>query len=634
VLCGYAAGVLVRHDAGRPIKVAGNPDHPASLGATDAIAQAEILGFYDPDRAAGLMRDGEPQDWQSLLTALAAQRASWTKTGGAGLRVLTGSVTSPTMARQFVALQQLYPEMRWHQWEPVSRDAVRAGAQLAFGRSLEIVPKLDVADVILALDSDLLDAAPGHVRLAHDFATRRNPTRGPMSRVYAVEPTPTLIGLAADHRFVAGPGDMHRTVVALRDALLHGAAPADGPPWVGEVVADLRAHRGRAFVHAGPQLPAETHALVHALNDVLGGRGTTYSLIDAVEVAPTNQAQSLHDLVADMQAGRVQSLVIIDSNPAFTAPGSLGFADALRRVPFSLALTVESNETSQRTRWSLPQAHPYEAWSDARAFDGTATILQPQAQPLYDGVAPHHLLALLAAPQAAAALDLVRQTWQPTFTGNADRQWHDALAGGIVPNTAAPPTDAKLLPAAGQATPPPPADNPVTLLFRPDPHLWDGRFANNAWLQELPRPLTKLTWDNPLLISPQQAHAMDVRNGDRVELRVGDTTLTVPAWIMPGQASDCAVVSFGFGRTVVGTVGQHTGWNVYPLTGRSEPPALRKGQGREELACAEHHNPIFSHDEDFARHGTLAAFTADPHFLADHKPTPALYRTKPPGPAE
>jgi molybdopterin-containing oxidoreductase family iron-sulfur binding subunit len=488
--------------------------------------------------------------------------------------------------------------------------------------------------VILALDSDLLDAAPGHVRLAHDFATRRNPTRGKMSRVYAVEQTPTLIGLAADHRFVAGPRDMHRTVVALRESLLHGATSGDGPPWLGAVVADLRAHHGRAFVHAGPQLPAETHALVHAVNEALGGRGTTYTLIDAVEVAPIAQAQSLRDLVADMQAGRVQSLLMIDSNPVFTAPGSLGFADALQRVPFSLALSVEQNETSERSHWSLPQAHPYEAWSDARAYDGTATILQPQAQPLYDGVSPYRLLALLQAPQAPAALDLVRQTWQATFAENADRQWHDALAGGIVRNTAAAQTDAKLRPAAAQATPPTPPDNPVTLLFRADPHLWDGRFANNAWLQELPRPLTKLTWDNPLLISPQQARALDVQNGDRVELQVGNAALTLPAWIMPGQAADCAVASFGFGRSAVGSVGQHTGWNVYPLTGRSDPPVLRKAQGREELACTEHHNPIFSRDEDFARHGSLAAFTADPHFLADHKPTPALYRTKPPGPAE
>src|SRR4051812_1786387 len=259
VLSGYAAGVLVRHDAGRPIKVEGNPLHPASLGATDAIAQAEILGFYDPDRSAGIARDGEPQDRSVLLTELAAQRDRLAQTHGEGFRVLTGTVTSPTLARQLGQLQQRYPAMRWHQWEPVSRDMIRAGAALAFGKAVDIVPKLRAADVILAIDSDLLSSAPGHVRFACDFATRRNPARnGDMSRVYAVEPTPTLTGVSADHRLVSGPRELHRIVLALADAILRGdALPAGVPAWVAAAVADLQAHRGRAFIHVGPHQPAE-----------------------------------------------------------------------------------------------------------------------------------------------------------------------------------------------------------------------------------------------------------------------------------------------------------------------------------------------------------------------------------------
>ena len=642
VLGGYATGVVVRHADNRPIKVAGNPDHPASLGATDAIAQAEILGFYDPDRAASLERDGEPKDWQNLLTALTAQRAQWTQSKGRGLRVLTGTITSPTLARQLAELQRQYPAMRWHQWEPISRDAVRAGARLAYGKPVEVVPILAQADVILALDADLLCTAPGHVRFAHDVAARRNPTHGPMSRVYAAEPSPTLTGVAADHRFIASPNELHHAALALKSALLHGApagkappgAPTSAPPWVAPVIADLHAHHGRCFIHAGASLPAETHALVHAMNEALGGRGATYTLIDAIEAVPINQAQSLHDLVNDMQAGDVQSLVIIDGNPVFTAPGTLDVAGALRKVPFSLALGIEPNETSARTHWSVPMLHPYEAWSDARAFDGTATIAQPQAEQLYDGVSAHHMLALLLGPQAPSGRDIVRETWLPTFGQNAEQQWSDALAAGVVPNTAAAPTDAKLRPAAAQATPSAPPDHGVTVLFRPDPHLWDGRFANNAWLQELPRPLTKLTWDNPLLISPQQAQALKVKHGDRVVVTIGEARLALPAWIMPGQAAGCAVARFGFGRTKVGTVGEGTGWNVYPLTGRGEAPALHKGKGGETLACTEHHTPLFSKDEDFARHGTLAAFNDDPRFLADRAPNPALYGLKPPGPAE
>ncbi|MBV9250334.1 MAG: TAT-variant-translocated molybdopterin oxidoreductase [Acetobacteraceae bacterium] len=623
VMDGYATGVLVRHDVGRPIKVEGNPNHPASLGATDAIMQAEILGFYDPDRATTISRNGTPETWQNLETALAAQRAQLAETHGEGFRILTGATTSPTLLRQLAKLQQRYPELRWHQWEPVSRDAVRAGAALAYGRPLEIVPKLEAADVILAIDSDLVSSAPGHVRFARDFASRRNPARDPnLSRVYAIEPAPTLTGVAADHRFIAGPADMPRVVQALADALLHGTQPEKEPDWVGAVVDDLRAHKGRAFVHAGPYQPPELHALVHAVNESLGGRGTTYDLIEPV-AAGTN---SLHELVTDMQARRVKLLVMIGVNPVFTAPGNLGFAEALKQVAFTLTMAIGPTETAQHTDWFVPQRHPYEDWSDARAFDGTATILQPQAQPLYGATSPHSLLALLLGPFLQDSRQLVQQTWPGD-------EWQSALAAGVVPNTASARSDAPLKPEAASqrmaATP----GRPLTLLFRPDPHIWDGRFANNAWLQELPRPLTKLTWDNPLLISPEQARKLRVQNGDHVIVTAGSRSVPLPAWIVPGQAPDCIVATLGFGRTVAGTVGEGTGYNLFPLTGQGDPVTLRKARGGEKLACTEHHNPMDARG-DFARSGTLAAFNQDPRFLADTEPNPSLYERKPPGPAE
>lgn len=631
VLNGYAAGVLVRHANGRPIKVEGNPAHPASLGATDAIAQAGILGFYDPDRAAGMTRDGVPLDAQNLATDLLAMRTRWAQTRGEGLRVLTGTVTSPTFARQMAALQQHYPALRWHQWEPLSREAVQAGARLAYGAPVEIVPKLDAAQVVLALDSDLFSGAPGHVRFAHDLATRRNPVRNAaMPRVYAAEPTPTLIGVAADHRFIAGPRDLHRALLALAAAVLGHAAPADAPDWVAAVAADLAANRGRAFVHLGPDHPAEAHALVHAINEALGGRGATYELIQPVAVPA---AGSLADLVADMQAGRVQSLIVIDSNPVFTAPPTLGFTDALQRVPFSLALSVEPNETSAATHWALPQRHPFEDWSDARAFDGTATILQPQALPLFDGISPHQLLAWLTDATVTDPRAIVQQTWQKQVSGDFGAWWQGALSSGLVPDTAAPRADVGLRPEAGQLNVPAPPDRPTALLFRPDPSLWDGRFANNAWLQELPRPLSKVTWDNPLLLSPEQGRRLGVAEGDRVIVQVGPASVTLPVWIMPGQAPDTAVALLGYGRRVVGAVGRDTGFDVFPLTGRPETPDLRKAAGHEMLARTEHHDPMLAVPEDFVRHGVLAAFQADPHLLADHETTPSLYRWKPAGPA-
>jgi MoCo/4Fe-4S cofactor protein with predicted Tat translocation signal len=630
VLQGYAAGVLVQHDVGRPIKIEGNPLHPASLGATDAFAQAELLGFYDPDRAISLERKGEPQDWQNLQAAMADQRASWTRTHGEGLRILTGTITSPTLARQINALQQRYPAMRWHQWEPVSRDSVRAGADLAYGRAVEIVPHIDVADVILALDSDLISSAPGHVRFAHDLASRRNPTRTTMSRIHAIEPTPSLMGVVADHRIIAEPDEIMRTTAMLADLILRSAPlPSGSPPWLGYAADDLKAHPGRAFIHVGPHLPAELHALAHAMNEALGGRGHTFDVIEPVEANPIDQAASFQELLHDMQAARVQSLIIIDANPAYTASG-LEFEEALRRVPLSLTTAIGPNETAVASVWSVPQRHPFEDWSDARAFDGTTTILQPQALPLYGGVSPHRLLALLLDFSMPDSLAIVQQTWQDRgATG-----WHESLANGIVSNTAASGIDVTLRPDAANASLKPASVQPLNLLLRPDPHIWDGRFNNNAWLQELPRPLTKLTWDNPLLIAPDQAQRLGVRNGDRVTLSVGRTSVTLPAWIMPGQANNCVVGLLGFGRRVVGTVGEGTGFDLYHLSYRQGPPSLAKAEGSEVLGCTEHHNPMLSTPDDFARRGTLAQFQAEPRFLSDKAENEELYHWKPPGPAQ
>ena len=626
VLNGYADGILVRHDNGRPIKVEGNPLHPASLGGTSAIGQAQILGFYDPDRSRSLIRDGEPQAWSSLQTALAAERDRLAGSGGEGFRILTGTTTSPTMARQIAALKQRYPAMQWHRWEPVSRDAARAGAMLAYGQPVEVVAKLDAVDVLLTIDSDLFEAAPGQLRYARDFAARRNPVRTErMSRAYAIEPTPTLVGVAADHRFIAGPRDIARIVPALAAAVLRGETPADMPGWFAPLVADMKAAHGRVLVHAGPGQPAAIHALVHAMNEALGGRGATYTLIDPVEVDPVDQAASLRGLMDDMQAGRVSSLLIIEGNPVFAAPG---FAAGLERVPVSMTLSTEPTETSGKTHWGLPARHAFEDWSDARAYDGSITILQPQARPLYDGVSPHYLLGLFDGAAQIDSRDAVRQTH-----GLGEQQWHDALASGVVAGSQAAVSSVALKADVAGVSVPAVGTGDVTILFRPDPGVWDGRYANNAWLQELPRPLTKLTWDNPLLVSPAIAERLGLGNGDQVTVGVGGASVVLPAWVMPGQAADCVVALLGFGRHDVGMVGKGVGFDVYPLTAGSGAVTLRKMGGRAALACTEHHDPIFAAAGDYVRHGTLAAFKADPGFLGKQPAQPQEYNRKPTGPA-
>jgi len=634
VLDGYATGVVVRHQMGRPIKVEGNPQHPASLGATDVFAQAQVLDFYDPDRSWGITAHGLPADRQAMLTALAAQRTRINGNHGAGFRILTGAITSQTMAAQLDALLSGFPEARWHQWEPVSRDNVWKGGGLAYGQSVEVIPNLDKADVVLAIDSDLLSSAPGHLRFARDFASRRNPTRTQkMLRLYAVEPTPTLTGSVADHRFIAGPRDLHQVIIALAAGILEQSPPSPAPDWVGKVIADLTANLGRALVHLGPDQPPETHALVHAINAKLGAPGATLELIAPVVHSPVDQAASLNDLVEDMRAGKVGTLLIIDSNPAYAAPAALGFTEALKRVDFSMTLTAAPNETSNATVWGVPMAHAWETWSDARAYDGTATVLQPQALPLYQGTSMHRMLALFTDPTPTPTLDIVQGTWKSRMGANFAQGWHDALANGVVPNTASPKANLSLRSNAGRQMPPAPSDHPLTILFRPDPNLWDGRYANNAWLQELPRPLTKLTWDNPLLIAPEHARRLNLRNGDNARLSIGDVSATAPVWIMPGQAADCVVALLGSGRRDAGTVGSGAGFDFYPLTGRTDVPALEKAAGGVDLASTDHHNLIFNVSGDIVKHGTLAEYAKDPHFLASGEQEPHLYRWKPEGPA-
>ena len=631
---GYAAGVVIEHNMGRPIKVEGNPRHPASLGATDVSAQAQLLDFYDPERAWAITARRYPSTRESLESALALQRIKISENRGKGFRILTGAFTSPTLMAQLDALIKIYPEARWTQWQPISRDNVSKGAVLAYGSPVELTLKLDQADVIVAIDSDLLSAAPGHLRYARDFASRRNPARTrKMSRIYAIEPTPTLTGAIADDRFIAGPRDLHRIVMALAAGILHDTSLSGAPDWMDDVLADLAANHGRVLIHVGPEQPPETHALAHAMNETLGARGRTLELIAPFVQTASPQSQPLDELVNEMRAGQVNALVIIDSNPAYAAPRTLGFVEALKRVEFSLTLSPTPNETGDETVWAVPMAHAWESWSDARAYDGVATILQPQALPLYDGIDIHMMLALFAGSIPASPLEIVQTTWKPRMTKDFAGTWLEALANGVISNTASPKVDARLRRDATRLTPPEPPNHPLTILFRPDPYIWDGRYADNPWLQELPRPLTKLTWDNPLLISPAFAKQSKLQNRDIVRISAGDERLEAPVWIMPGQSPDCVVALLGFGRKHVGAVGSGAGFDFYPLKGSAYAPSLEKLAGRAELACTEHHNLIFSEPNDILRHGTLADYLEDPKFLAASKSESALYRWKPEGPA-
>ncbi len=613
---GTAIGVTVEHQMGRPLKVEGNANHPSSLGATDPFAQAMILDFYDPDRSGAILAQGNPASRQALETALAGLRAELATSRGARTWILTGAVASPTLGRAIDAVLARHPAAQWVQWEPTGRDAEAQGLAAVYGQPVAAIPHLGKVDVLLALDSDLLSAAPGHVAHARAFASRRNPVRAPMSRVYAAEPTPTLAGAAADHRIVAHPGEIRAAIESM-------AAGQPGPAWLAPVWADLQAHRGSALVHAGPDLPAELHAKLALVNESLGARHAALTLV----ASPLHRAvdgPAMADLLQAMQAGQVDTLIVLDSNPAFTSPG---FAAAMARVRRSVVMSPYVDETAVVATWHIPQAHPFETWGDSRGHDGSAVIMQPQALPLFGGQDPVQLLGLLTGSDWVDPLQAVRASWADHLPDDA--AWTEALANGVVPGTANPALDVAARPSALPVSSP---SSGMTVLFRPDPHIGDGRHANNAWLQELPKPLTKLVWDNPLLIAPALAADHGLVNGAEVALRIGDQTVRAPVWITPGQAADVITAPLGGGRRVTGAVGTGVGVDYTPLRAASGPISLRPTGRQLSLASTDHHDVLAVGPGEVVRHATLAEFTQNPHFAKPADIAPRLYDREPGGP--
>jgi MoCo/4Fe-4S cofactor protein with predicted Tat translocation signal len=608
-LGGVATGLLVESHEGRPTKIEGNALHPGSLGAADAFAQASILGLYDPDRSQTLTNRGEIRPWPAFLGAMRVALAAQRLRQGAGLRILTESVSSPTLAGQMRDLLDRFPSARWHLWDPASRDNARAGAKLAFGDYVEVQYRVDQADVIVSLEADFLGCGPAALRYARDFATRRRPEQAArMNRLYVFESMPTSTGASADHRFALRPSEVDSVARALARAVgvsVSGDAVVPQSLKVSAIANDLSSRRGSSLVIAGDSQPPVVHAIAHAMNQALGNVGRTVVYTDPVEAQPVDQMQSLRDLVADMNAGVVEVLVILGGNPVYTAPVDLQLADALSKVPFRVHLSLYDDETSALCHWHVPEAHFLEAWSDARAHDGTATIIQPLIAPLYGGKSGHELLAALSDRPEQSGYEMVREFWahqdvarslQPSgrlsTPGQAQRRsergrgaeagttpdfeqaWRRWLHDGVVPNTAYPPKSVSV--GTNVLAPPRPVESTsLEIVFKNDPTVLDGRFANNGWLQELPKPLTKLAWDNAVLLSPATAQRLSlgvepsIQGGEHgqiickvVELRYRGRTVRGPVFPVAGHPDGSATVHLGYGRTRAGHLGTGAGFNA------------------------------------------------------------------------
>ncbi|HEX5520177.1 MAG TPA: TAT-variant-translocated molybdopterin oxidoreductase, partial [Longimicrobiaceae bacterium] len=587
VLDGYATGLLVASREGRPVKVEGNPRHPASLGAAGVYQQASVLQLYDPHRGRTLLHRGQPESWATLLATLGQQPQSGVApTGtGEGLAFLIEPTGSPLLLALLAAVRTRYPAARVF-FHGSPSDAALAGARLAYGRPLQTQYDFSRAATVVALDANFLASTPYHLRYAHDFAERRR-IRGhedAMNRLYAAEPVPTPTGALADHRLRVRASEVEPLAAALLASLGGGSTAAGLSPaaqaWVAAAAEDLAASRGASAVIAGDRQPAAVHALVPRINQAAGNLGSTVTTREPVLVGTgaDEAGAGLAALVQALQAGQITTLLIFEGNPVYTAPADLALAELLKKASQSVYLGLYPDETAAACSWYVPARHYLEQWGDAVAYDGTLSLIQPLVQPLYPASrSPADLLALYAGRGDLTPYDLLRETWGTRVPGaDLEGVWNEALRTGVVPAGAAAPSQPTLtnqgatpaqaltrrpesrhpLPQAGEGNTAEaalasasPAAGALELVFPLDQTVHDGRFANLSWLQELPEPISKLTWDNAALLSPATAKRLGVESGEMVELRHGGRALRAPALVLPGVADEVVALHLGYGRS-------------------------------------------------------------------------------------
>jgi len=611
---GYAAGLLVTSWEGRPTKVEGNPQHPSNLGASGIIDQASILQLYDPQRARLVKYRGVPKALKTFLSDLTRRAGQMQQNGGAGLRFLFEPTGSPTLAAFRSRIQARFPRSRFYSYGALSEENIYRGAQIAFGRPLELLPDFEKASVIVSLEADFLECRGAHLRDVRGFSRRRDP--GPtMNRLYLAESTLSITGMMADHRLRLRPSQIEGLTMALVAQLARAQsisslstlasvaesrAGKSDAPWVKAVAADLARHRGDSIVLAGPRQPPLVHALALAINAALGNLGSTLQLIAPPLLDVRSGTSELNELSEEIKAGTVDTLVITAYNPVYSAPADVLFAQRLSSVPNSVYLGLYEDETTEKVGWMIPAAHPLESWGDARARDGTVSITQPLIDPLFNGITEVEVLAPFLDERDRTPYELVKSAWRRTArVPDFESNWESWLGSGVIPGTASTQVVAPILwdsviAAARSAAPPSPSKDSLELAFIRDYKVGDGRFANNAWLQELPDPVTKLTWDNAALLSPATAHRLQLERGDLVRLEYRGQNLVAPVFILPGHADDVVSVSLGYGRLGTESIARGVGFNACSLR-HSEHPwfdqglRLEKIGGRHKLAITHDH---------------------------------------------
>jgi molybdopterin-containing oxidoreductase family iron-sulfur binding subunit len=655
-----AVPLLVKSDEFRPIKIDGNPEHPYNQGASDPFTQAALLDFYDPDRSQHVTYRGENREWVEFAQELRKKVAE--SRDGSGIYFLSATITSPTLARQWKAVQAAWPKLKLMQYDPAI-----AGTAAAGGLNLQY--DLAEADVILSLDADFLSGAafPGFHKLVRAYAARRKEPEKGMNRLYVVESTPTTSGMKADHRLGLRASEIPAFASELARAV--GVAGVAPPAWpwtaaqkrfLAAVARDLKAHAGRSAVIPGLYQDESVTALALAINNALGNVGrTVFVASEPLNPLPSDQVADLQALVADLNAGKVDWLVILNANPIYSAPADLDFAAAFEKANLVAHLGSHLDETGQVSHWHIPAAHFLESWSDARACDGTVSIVQPMIDPLYGGKTAHHVLQALLDEPGLSPYEAVRATLRPVIEkglkkaagggqpggGDFEAGWRQALHAGWIEGTAfemSSPSGGVRASRAEAAShgslPAPLPKNSLEIIFRPDPNIYDGRWSNVGWLQELPKPVTNLSWDNAAILSGATLAALGLEEDDIVELTVGTGRVTAPVIAAPGHPDNAVTVHLGYGRQFAGRVGSGAGFNAYLIRNTWAPfyamGSIRKLEGKWGVAITKSHyqdhrpkafggrgqgdNSLEAdeaiNERGIIRYATLAEFKAHPGF--------------------
>ena len=650
-----AVPTLIKTEAYRPIKVEGNPEHPYNQGGTDPITQATLLDMYDPDRSQHVLNRGETRPWISFVAEFRAMLADKKASGGKGLYFLSATVTSPTLARQWQEAQKNYPQAKLVQYDPANRDSHYRAAKQAFGDYADAQYRLDQADVIVSLDADFLGGAqfPGFHRLAKDYANKRK-LQGDtnMNRLYVVEPVTTLTGFKAEHRLQLRPSQVAAFSAALANAVGAGGAQS-GASWTQHestflqgVAADLKASAGRCVVIPGEFAAPEVHLAAFAMNEALGNVGKTVVYTDPVNPMPSIQMDDLKSLVADMNAGKVDWLVILNANPVYSAPTDLDFEGAMDKVATVVHLGSHLDETGEISTWHINNQHYLEMWSDARAYDGTVSVVQPMIAPLYDGHSAHEIVQSMLDEPDVSPYDAVRLTWQAQLAksdaaknapnGDPEFPWRKVLHDGWIAGTAFTPRNAAPK-VAGFSAPAPDSGGGIEVVFRPDSNVYDGRYANVGWMQEIPRPITNLAWDNAVQMSYATMEKLGLAEDNAVEVRTGGKSIIGGAMAVPGQADGTVVITLGQGRRN-GRVAGGVGYNGYLIQTSATPwmqagASVRKTGGIYDLCITKSHHidqrAVFaggdgsgthslegneSLDRGIIRYATLTDYKSNPDF--------------------